>query len=100
MLADDAGKVLRMCLLVSAHLIIFGLVYVVWQTDIGEFAQGVVTLVLGRFLGYLDQMYAFEYSTTRSSKVKDATIASLAAGSQAMEEVRVVPSVAPTNEER
>lgn len=99
-MSNDAGKVLRMCLLVSAHFIIFALVYIVWQTDIGEFAQGVVTLVLGRFLGYLDQMYAFEYGTTRSNKVKDATIASLAAGTTPVEEVRVVPSVAPKNEER
>lgn len=54
------------------------LAVVVWFTQIGEYAQGIVTLVIGRFLGYTDAIYNYEFSTTRANKVKDATIANQA----------------------
>jgi len=58
--------------------VIVGLVYAIWtEPGINEFMKGVVTLVLGRFLGYLDNIYSFEFGTTRGSQNKDATISKL-----------------------
>ena len=60
---------------VLAVAVIVGLVYSIWaEPSINEFMKGVVTLVLGRFLGYLDNIYSFEFGTTRGSQNKDATI--------------------------
>lgn len=59
------------------------LVWAVFTSDMDEYAKGIVTLVLGRFLGYLDNIYNFEFGSTRSSKVKDATISSLSKDSSA-----------------
>jgi hypothetical protein len=60
-------------------VVIVCLFAVVHYTISNEFAKGVVTLVLGRFLGYVDNIYSFEFGTTRSSARKDATINSLTA---------------------
>ena len=58
-----------------------GLVYLVWKDDtLNEYVKGIVTLVLGRFLGYLDNIYSFEFGTTRGSKDKDETIKQLSGG--------------------
>lgn len=62
---------------VLAVLLIMGLVYVVLRSNLDEYAKGIVTLVLGRFLGYLDNIYNYEFGTTRSSKTKDVTIKNL-----------------------
>lgn len=63
---------------VLAVIIIILLVWMIWtKTDISEFVKGVITLVLGRFLGYLDSIYSFEFGSTRSSREKDATIGNL-----------------------
>src|SRR6266404_3834690 len=63
---------------VLAVVIIVLLVWMIWtRTDISEFIKGVITLVLGRFLGYLDSIYSFEFGSTRSSREKDATIGNL-----------------------
>ena len=61
-----------------AVAMICALVWIVWQdTEVNEYLKGIVTLVLGRFLGYLDNIYNFEFGTTRSSRAKDATIEQL-----------------------
>lgn len=60
-----------------AVLLIALLVVAVLRAELDEYAKGIITLVLGRFLGYLDNIYNFEFGTTRSSKTKDDTIASL-----------------------
>ena len=62
---------------ILAVLLIAALVYVVLKSELDEYAKGIITLVLGRFLGYLDNIYNFEFGTTRSSKVKDSTIEKL-----------------------
>lgn len=62
---------------ILAVTLIAALVYAVLSSDMDEYAKGIVTLVLGRFLGYLDNIYNFEFGTTRSSKVKDSTIENL-----------------------
>lgn len=60
---------------ILAFAIVAWLFYIVWSDpEINEFAKGVVTLILGRFLGYLDAIYNFEFGSTRSSKEKDNTI--------------------------
>jgi len=77
---DDAKyKSLRLNLLAAAaYLVILAiLIMVVWITITDEFAKGVLTLVLGRFMGYVDNVYAFEFGTTRGSKEKDAAISNL-----------------------
>ena len=59
------------------------LVWIVWKDEtLSEYFKGIVTLVLGRFLGYLDNIYSFEFGTTRGSKEKDETIKNLSGGSQ------------------
>jgi len=61
-----------------AVLMIAGLVWLVWKDpSINEYMKGIFTLVLGRFLGYLDNIYNFEFGSTRTSKAKDATIENL-----------------------
>jgi hypothetical protein len=63
---------------VLAVAVICGLVWLIWKDPgINEYVKGIFTLVLGRFLGYLDNIYSFEFGTTRASKSKDATIENL-----------------------
>lgn len=63
---------------VMALAVVVGILWVVWaDQEISEFVKGVITLMLGRFLGYLDTIYSFEFGTTRSSKEKDDTISRL-----------------------
>lgn len=53
-------------------------VFIVVQYQItNEYSKGILTLVLGRFLGYVDNIYNFEFGTTRSSAKKDDTITAL-----------------------
>ena len=61
-----------------AVAMIAALVWLVWKDpSINEYMKGIFTLVLGRFLGYLDNIYNFEFGSTRASKAKDATIENL-----------------------
>lgn len=63
---------------ILAVAMIVGLVYAVWSTpDINEYVKGIVTFLLGRFAGYLDNIYNFEFGTTRGSQNKDSTINAL-----------------------
>lgn len=59
---------------ILAVILVALLVWVVLKSSLDEYAKGIITLVLGRFLGYLDSIYNFEFGTTRSSKLKDDTI--------------------------
>ena len=53
-------------------------VWMIWRDPaINEYLKGIMTLVIGRFLGYLDNIYSFEFGTTRASKEKDNTISNL-----------------------
>jgi len=68
--------------ILAVVLIVF-MVYIVWQDEsINEYAKGIFTLVLGRFLGYLDNIYNFEFGTTRGSQNKDETIKHLSRDSK------------------
>jgi len=55
-------------------LVVVCLAVVIWQSDLNEFAKGAVTLILGRALGWVEQVFSFEFGTTRASKAKDDTI--------------------------
>lgn len=58
--------------------VVIYLTYIVWKdSSINEYVKGIVTLVLGRFLGYLDNIYNYEFGTTRINQMKDATINNL-----------------------
>lgn len=58
-----------------AFIAICGLTWAVWKNaEVTEFTKGIITLVLGRFLGYVDSAYQFEFGSTRTSKQKDSTI--------------------------
>lgn len=66
-----------------AVMAVAGLVYLVWSdASLNEYVKGIVTLVLGRFLGYLDNIYSFEFGTTRGSRDKDDTINKMAGGKE------------------
>lgn len=66
---------------ILAVVVICGLVYIVWKDQsVNEYVKGIFTLVLGRFLGYLDNIYNFEFGTTRNSRTKDVTIEQLTKG--------------------
>lgn len=63
-----------------AVIVIVGIAAAIWNTPgIDEYTKGIATLILGRFLGYLDNIYNFEFGSTRSSKQKDASIENLTA---------------------
>ena len=53
----------------------------VWNSqELDDFVKATVSLILGRFLGYLDQIYNFEFGSTKSSRQKDDTISKLSGG--------------------
>lgn len=61
----------------AVFLVGVSLAVVIWQSPIDEFAKAVITLILGRALGWVEQIFSFEYGTTRANKTKDDTINNL-----------------------
>ena len=59
-------------------LVILCLLIVIWNSDANEFAKATISLILGRALGWVEQLFSFEFGTTRSNKTKDDTINRLA----------------------
>lgn len=68
---------MRFTMFVLALLLVAGIGYLVTQANLNDFAQGAAMLILGRMLGYMDNMYSFQFNTTRSSQAKDVTIQNL-----------------------
>lgn len=65
-------------LLGFAMITVLGVMAVsVWNANLDEYVKGVLTLIIGRTLGYIDQAFSFEFGSTRSSKTKDDTISQL-----------------------
>ena len=58
-------------------LVIVCMLVVVWGSDMNEYGKLTLSLVLGRALGWVDQLFSFEFGTTRASKAKDETISRL-----------------------
>ncbi len=64
---------------VLAVLVIVWLVVIIWKSpELPEYTKGIFTLLIGRFTGYLDAIYNFEWGTTRINRTKDETISKLA----------------------
>lgn len=61
----------------AALLVVACLAVIVWKSGLDEFAKGAITLILGRSLGWIEQIFSFEFGTTRASKTKDDTINNL-----------------------
>jgi len=59
-------------------LVLICLAVVIWMGDLNEYAKGGISLILGRALGWVEQLFSFEFGTTRSNKTKDETINKLA----------------------
>lgn len=60
---------------IMAWVVVVVAFVMVWNSqELDDFVKATVSLILGRFLGYLDQIYNFEFGSTKSSKEKDATI--------------------------
>lgn len=80
---DDGYRSARLNVLAAVALaVLIGCAAVaVFVGDINEYAKGIITLLLGRFTGYVDAVYNFEFGTTRGSKQKDDVIAGLTAPS-------------------
>jgi len=68
-------------MLISAYIGV-GICFFAVITDetMNEYTKGIITLVLGRMLGYIDQGFNFEFGTTRTSRAKDDTITKLTNG--------------------
>jgi hypothetical protein len=58
-------------------LVITCMFVVLWQSNATEFAKATISLILGRALGWVEQLFSFEFGTTRSSSTKDDTINNL-----------------------
>lgn len=61
----------------AALLVLFCLAIVVWSTGMDDFAKATITLICGRALGWVEQIFSFEFGTTRANKTKDDTINNL-----------------------
>jgi hypothetical protein len=55
-------------------LVVICLFIVVWSSGASEFAKATISLILGRALGWVEQLFSFEFGTTRANKTKDDTI--------------------------
>lgn len=58
-------------------LVLTCLAVTVWYSGMDDFAKGTITLVCGRALGWVEQIFSFEFGTTRANKTKDDTINNL-----------------------
>lgn len=61
-------------MLASAYVGVAMCFFAIFGSALGEFEKSILTLILGRMLGYIDQAFNFEFGTTRSSKEKDSVI--------------------------
>lgn len=94
---DDPRYGRRMdAMFTAAYIAVASLVYiVVFVPGVGEYAQGVITLVLGAFLNELKNMYNYETGNTRSSKESDAAIKDIAKSQIAANPAAVLNAIAP-----
>jgi hypothetical protein len=58
-------------------LVVVCLLIVVWSSNADDFAKATISLILGRALGWVEQLFSFEFGTTRANKAKDDTISRL-----------------------
>lgn len=74
-----SGSNVRANLMASAacSLVLICLVVVIWSSALDDFAKATVTLICGRALGWVEQVFSFEFGYTRASAKKDDTIKNL-----------------------
>lgn len=65
-LAGGAGLIVIICLAV-----------VVWQSGMDDYTKATISLILGRALGWVENIFSFEFGLTRESAKKDDTIKQL-----------------------
>lgn len=58
-------------------LVALCLAVVVGQSNLDDAAKAIINLILGRALGWVEQVFSYEFGTTRQSKTKDETISKL-----------------------
>jgi hypothetical protein len=58
----------------AVTLVIGCLLITVWASGMDDFAKATITLICGRALGWVEQVFSFEFGTTRANKTKDDTI--------------------------
>jgi hypothetical protein len=62
-------------------LLVGAIIWKVWSVpDLDDYAKATITLILGRLLGYIDQVFQFEFGSTRNNRDKDLTIQNLTKG--------------------
>lgn len=78
-LAQAGMKNWRASMLVAmaVFLVLLCMAIMVWHADTNDFVKATITLILGRALGWVEQVFSFEFGTTRASATKDATINNL-----------------------
>ena len=58
-------------------LVLICLAVVIWNSSAGDFEKATISLILGRALGWVEQLFSFEFGSTRNGKTKDETINNL-----------------------
>jgi hypothetical protein len=66
-----------MLVAMAVFLVLLCMAIMVWHADSNDFVKATITLILGRALGWVEQVFSFEFGTTRASATKDATINNL-----------------------
>lgn len=78
-LAQAGVKNWRASMLVAmaVFLVLLCMAIMVWHADTNDFVKATITLILGRALGWVEQVFSFEFGTTRNSAVQQQTINNL-----------------------
>lgn len=61
----------------AGGLVVACLAVVIWSSSLDDFGKATLTLICGRALGWVEQIFSFEFGTTRANKTKDDTINNL-----------------------
>lgn len=78
-IVKTTGRNLRGNILVAGagFIVLLCLAVVVWRTDMDDYVKATISLILGRALGWVEQVMSFEFGLTRESAKKDDTIKNL-----------------------
>ena len=61
----------------AAMVVLACLLVVIWRADMDDYVKATISLILGRALGWVEQVMSFEFGLTRESAKKDDTIKNL-----------------------
>lgn len=78
-IVKTTGRNMRGNVLVAwaAFIVLACLLVVVWRVDMDDYVKATISLILGRALGWVEQVMSFEFGLTRESAKKDDTIKNL-----------------------